>query len=655
MNCQTNWKNVLPAYSPVLANQVIILEAEAGQTRHDILQQWLNQAEGLETTTYLISCDRREEGPWAGINALLRHIFPKIQSIAPDLLVRYDFEWVSVLPNLRQTLPVRHLSLVDEPPPNEPHLTFYPPEHTLRVAQGVINLLSAYHERLGNSNWIIVADYYDQSNSLARYFFAELMRRRGQQMNLTLLLMTEVGMSQTAISQFLNQTIKHFIKLDFPTGSTLPANNLNWTTSALELKVPANEEIEQERSLPRVIHALQQSDNLEQALEHQIEVCALYTRRGFYEDAIEYGEMALEQIEHHPVNQHKRWRILKNLHDCYLATKQSELAKQRIETAIASLNNPEYLSHAYRNLAMLYTRYHSDKNFTTAETYLQQGLNEIIRADLSNPNKFYQLLLNDRGLALVRYVQGRLTEAIEISLALYHRTYNKGSNKHLPHQALVLSNISRVYAVLQNYEEAIRYISDAITIDPHFSDYYDHRANLYFKMGDLDSAIDNYLKAIEVSPPYTDPWTNLGQCYRLKGSLVEAVDAYSMSLDLNPNQTLALIGRAQVLEMLNQSDEALIDYSAALLLDPQQPLILANRAVLYYESERYQEALDDLNRAITLAPENYDLYQNRAIVLVDLKRCEDARCDLITYLRLNLDANDRSEIEDRLMSLQKES
>ncbi|MCV3213894.1 hypothetical protein OGM63_10275 [Plectonema radiosum NIES-515] len=45
--------------------------------------------------------------------------------------------------------------------------------------------MTTWHQRFDSSPWVIACDRFDRTDALARRFFVELMRRRGQQLHLT--------------------------------------------------------------------------------------------------------------------------------------------------------------------------------------------------------------------------------------------------------------------------------------------------------------------------------------------------------------------------------------------------------------------------------------------------------------------------------------
>ncbi|MBD2497923.1 tetratricopeptide repeat protein [Nostoc sp. FACHB-280] len=640
----------MPKYS-LSASQVILVEAESS-SRRAYLEEWLDEAKNSGATTWLLTCDRNLGGPWAGLNDWLSSLIPQMQRLAPDLICEHDYELFNVLPAWRGVILIRYPILADIAPSEEKALN-HPGDRVFRILHGLINLLTDWYQRDHSSAWVIVCDDFNRAGHLVHRFFAELMRRRGQQLNLTLLIATDPGCGEIIAKQFEPQYQIQPVQLLLPSQpSTSGQQNVAQLLQNL-VQQTEQDAIKLEIHLPQLIHYSLLSNQPEKALQYQLKALSIYTEQGLYEDAANYGESALALLNQNCQKDNELWFIYAKLSTCYVNLGKYQQCLQLMTEATVKIVEPEYLFHCYYRMAMLYTRYLPERDLVKAEAYLEKGLTQLQRANLSEHLKMFHVAFNRNGLALIRLRQGQAQKAIELCRSCYQRINDHfAPNQHLLQRAVLVHNIAQVYASLGIYEQAIAYFSSAIAIDSNYSEYYNDRGNIYLKMGRWEAAISDYFKAIELSPPYSEVWTNLGQCYRQMGQMTAAIHVYSTALDLNPNQDLALIGRAQAYESLEQFEAALADYSAALILNPNQPLLLANCAVLNYSSGHYQEALSNLNQAIALSPTNPDLYQNRAVVLAAMSSLNDAIYDLQTYLRLIPNAENYAEVENHLSNLQ---
>jgi tetratricopeptide (TPR) repeat protein len=628
-----NWHHLLTTSTA----QVILFASKPGEARDNYLQQQLDIAQHNKATTWFLSCNRDQNGPWAGLADMFSDIVPQIQKQAPDLISKHDYELVAILPALRRTISVRNPNLTDTSASKRELSRNYPADRAFRIVHGLVDLFYAWYQRL-NTPLVIACDRFDSASVLVNSFFVELIRRHYQHINLTLVLAINSEAIETVAARFDTKYLGECIQLNLePSQLDAHFSKQEMTKLAQKLEQQVGQDvIEQEIYLPQLIHSWLLSDQPEKALPYQIQAFSTYTERGFYEDALVYGEAALENLERYCSDDlEKRLQIYGKLYGCYASLHRPIEALEIAEATIAITDDPNHLFQWRYMLAMLQVRSLPERDLVKAEAYLEQGLSELAQTNHSEEKKAFYTSFIRNGLALIRHRQGRADEAIAICRSCYEQlnTHLK-PDQHRLHRSVLLYNIAQVYTAIGLLEEAVSYLTLAMEMDPNYSEYYNDRGNLYMKMGRIEDALNDYFQAIELSPPYWEVWSNLGQCYRMMGQLEKAIAAYSNSLDLDP-QVSVMLARAEIYELLEQPNAALLDYSTAIALSSDQAFVLANRAILYYQVECYQEALDDLNQAIKLSPDTPDLYENRAIALTTLGREEEAQEDYQTYLELS--------------------
>ncbi|MGF1936483.1 MAG: tetratricopeptide repeat protein [Nostoc sp. ChiQUE02] len=636
----------------------ILLEAEPGSSRLELLQHWLQVAQENQATTWLLSCQPQSDGLWAGLNEWLSQLLPKIQESAPHLIAKHSYELAMILPALRRQISVRNPNLTDTSI-DEERVRNYPLDRAYRIIHGLIELLDSWYDYTDGSPWLIICNYYEQAGFLVRRFFAELIRRRGQKLNLSLVFVTAPNTGETAIAHLDRKFLAQKITLQLPQSPEIVISKVKITQLAQQLEEQIGRDpIELEIHGARLISYWLQSDQPQKALIWQARMLGTYNHQGFYEDALVYCEPVATQLDHLcGTDNNMRWNIVGNLFNCYATTGDIDKAYQIVQQeAILKIDTPAQLVRAYYIMAMFHTRFLPKHDHAQAEEYLNRSLSILAEptADIPSDDRHFMTAFDLNGLALVRHRQGRSQEAVELcklSIEQFKNHLNRG--QHRLHRSVLDYNIAQVYAAMGELEQAVTYFTSALVADPNYSEYYNDRGNVYQRMGYLDDALNDYQQAIDLSPPYYEVWMNMGHCYYLKGLLKEAINAYSVALDLQPTLTSAFIGRAQTFEAWGHLDDALLDYNAALALDPEQPLLLANRATLHYELGQLTQALSDLDTAISLSPNNPDLYQNRAILLITLGQSNAASHDLQTYLSLDPNAPDRAEVEKSLSSLGK--
>jgi tetratricopeptide (TPR) repeat protein len=649
-----NWQQVSPQRSPETVNRVIVLEAEPGPARDAVIQQWLAEARQIGATCRLLNCAYTEGGIWAGIADLFQDLVPQIRERAPHLLTKHSYELCLVLPSLRQHLPVRNPTLTETASEKEKTRNF-PADRAYRSLHGLIDLLDSWSQFSPGSPCAIVCDKYDQANSLVHRFFAELMRRRGQSLQLSLLVATTPGTGDATAHCFDPSVLVEVVLLDLPCTPRPLVSKEHMAQRAKELEGQMQQNaINREAYLPLLIHYWQQSESPDNALSWQIEAMHRYNHQGLYEASRVYSESVEAHLEHlYAEDEVQYYHASYTLYFCYVPIGEVGRAQRVLEELLARTTDRRRLPDLYYLIAMQYARYLPASDLTKAEEYLQRSLTLLPEIDLPDDERHFSTVFCWNGLAFVRLRQGRPQEAVDLchkGITLLNEHLEPG--RHRLHRSVLLYNIAQVYAQVGPYEESVTFFKQAMDMDPNYSEYYNERGNVYMSMGRLHEAEQDYFQAIELSPPYAEAWTNLGQCYRAMGRMADAAHAYSVALDLDPSMTLAIVGRAGAYTALDEVEAALADYDAALALDRAQPLVLASRAIIQYESGYVAAALGDLNEAVALAPEIPDLYRNRAVALSDLNRFEEATQDLHVYLQLEPDAEDRHEVEHMILSLQ---
>jgi tetratricopeptide (TPR) repeat protein len=647
--------NALPADYMEHAGDVILIEGNAGSQRRAFLEEALRRARERGARTWILPCHFDEGGPWAGVKTLFAELVPEIRTGNPELLVRHDYELLNAVPALKRSMSVRNPNLTDVAS-NPERVRNYPSDRAFRIIHGLIDLLAEWKAgEKDDGPWILACDDYSQSSYLARYFFRELMRRRGRRLGLVLLVAADPGATESIAGYFQPVPLAARLPLDLPADAPQPVDPEEALRRARELEERvADDPLEAEIHLSDLIRAWTAAGDPKKVFHWQFEALSVHNSLGFYEDALSYGRPALAGAKlYSPDDDTLHWRVFIKLFMCHVALGNAETALRIAEEeALGKVREAGRLCRLYYLVSMLYARYLPQRDLATAEDYLERGMEEIARAGLPDSEMHFQTVFNRNGLAMIRFFQGRFQEAIDLCREGFNRLEEHiEPGKHRLHRSVLLYNTAQVYSTVGAHDDAIANYTAAMEMDPNYSEYYNERGSIHLRLGHLAAAREDYLKAIELSPPYQEVRTNLGQCCRQMGLMEEAIEAYSAALDLDPNQVLALVGRAQAHEALGRSEAALADYGAALAVDSRQPKVLANRAVLLYEAGRFEESLADLTAALEHSSDLAELYQNRSVVLTDLQRYEEAAQDLRDYLRLNPTAEDRDEMLARLHAL----
>ncbi|MGZ7072624.1 MAG: tetratricopeptide repeat protein, partial [Candidatus Angelobacter sp.] len=629
-----------------------IIEATGGPARERWLEEHIKLAE-QGARAFAVSCDFELGGPWAGVNALISEVLAQVEQQRPDLITKHSFELVHVLPRLRRTLTVGNPTLTDLAADDE-KVRNYAADRAFRIVHGLIDMLDSWkRSSCPDVPWVIGCDAYDLGGPLVKYFFKELMRRRGDQMCIRLVAAVGRGRGNEVHSELgaaLPAVITFADVPDEPQAIIDPTVALQKATELAERV--GDDRIEMQVHLPELIKLWGLAHRPDRVLRCRYFGLAFNSKLGLYADSLRYGEGLLDLVaEHEPNNATLRWWIIIKLLNAYTGMGDVDSALALSEAALKEAEHVPlaWSIHLYYMAAMLFARFKQPRDLAKGEDLLDRGLEVIRQADITEDERHFRTVFNRNGVAMIRSFQSRFQEAIELCHAgLDELNSYLSIDKHRLHRSILLYNIAQVYVATSSYAEAIRYFSAAMEMDPNYSEYYNERGNIFLRIGNIEEALADYLKAIELSPPYFEVFTNLGQCYRRMGRMEEAVHAYSRALDLQPSQPLALLGRAKAHEELGRLDAAISDYTNALALDPNQWDAFASRGVMYYEKGEIHKALADFNSAIELNPDMIDLHRNRAVVLADLGRHQAAVLDLHTALLLNPPEEDRVALGELL-------
>lgn len=637
------------------STSLLIVEAIAGEARRLWLERRLAEMATLDTRTWMLSCDFNLSGPWAGVKELFETLYPAIQVNRPDLVEKHALELVYVLPQLRRTLTLRNPTLTDLAPHDERSRN-YAADRAFRIVHGLIDLLDGWKRTIGaKTPWIIACDSFSQSGAIAARFFRELIRRRGQELNIRLLIAVDPGQANATRATLSPSMAAEVVLMGLPQDPSVVPDPESAARRAIELESSVGDDlIERQIALPELIRLWALAGRPDKLVEYKHIGLDIYNTQGLYSDALRYGEgLAAMAAEHAADQKRLRWRILIKLLNSHIGLQDVEAGLRLALGEAAEFvqhERPLWQGQLCYLTAMLYARYSKPRNLVKGEEYLDRGLALLEQdKDLPEPELHFHSVFNRNGVAMIRNFQGRHQEAIEFCRrGIARLNAHLGTERHRLHRSVLVYNIAQVYMATGLYDDAIQHYSAAMEMDPNYSEYYNERGSIFLRLGRLEEARADYLHAIELSPPYFEVFTNLGQCCRRMGSMEEAIIAYTRALDLEPNQLLALLGRAKAHEEVGNAYAAIADYTAALDRDPAQWEVIASRGILYYESGNLAAALADFDRALELKPEEADLCQNRAIVLGDLGRHREAAYDLQAALKSALEDGDRESIQARL-------
>lgn len=230
-----------------------------------------------------------------------------------------------------------------------------------------------------------------------------------------------------------------------------------------------------------------------------------------------------------------------------------------------------------------------------------------------------------------------------------------------------LINQAHLCEKLGNYDEALRYYNQAVTINPTIADIYYKRGVVYYKERNNKSAAQDFDLAvilkptITIEPKYAVVYVDRGSVLNDLGDKEGALQSYNLAIKLDPNSWYAYYSRYSLYNDLGDEEDALKDYNQAMAINPKSATDYDNlvkytektekndtlnqpkdanfyidRAALRSATGYKKGALQDYSEAIKLDSKDYLLYYWRANVRNDLADKEGALQDY--SMSIDLDA-----------------
>ena len=106
-----------------------------------------------------------------------------------------------------------------------------------------------------------------------------------------------------------------------------------------------------------------------------------------------------------------------------------------------------------------------------------------------------------------------------------------------------------------NFEESIRYYTEAIHFNPNFVEAYINRG-VTRSFNDLDGAYSDYDSAVRLKPDHAEALYNRGLILQMKGDLESAVRDFQKSIQSKPEYGSVRASLMTALRMLGRTDEA---------------------------------------------------------------------------------------------------
>jgi len=187
----------------------------------------------------------------------------------------------------------------------------------------------------------------------------------------------------------------------------------------------------------------------------------------------------------------------------------------------------------------------------------------------------------------------------------------------------------------EQYEEAIRYLSEAAQVQPSEGRIQVDLGAVFVAENRLDEGIRHLRQAVELAPQIHEAYFNLGVAEFRRGNKPEALKCWLRTAELEPRNYAAHHNVALLLEEQGHLDQALEHYRQAARLKPDDGLTQAQLGTALCATGATQEGLAQLSNAVSLDPANNAVRYQLATTLARLKQHEQAIAHFLRILQLD--------------------
>jgi len=179
------------------------------------------------------------------------------------------------------------------------------------------------------------------------------------------------------------------------------------------------------------------------------------------------------------------------------------------------------------------------------------------------------------------------------------RYYTKAIQMQPDHQK-ALYNLANLYRDSGNYKIALELYGRLVHFYPKDVSAYLNMGIIFNALGDQEKARQFYLKVIDLDPDNGEAYFNLGFLRESQGELSEAVNYYEKSVEVAPKNAEAYYNLGNVYASLGQNSEAIASYLKTVGINPHHQNAFVNLSILSFKSHDFQGAIHYLEQAQTL-------------------------------------------------------
>lgn len=229
-------------------------------------------------------------------------------------------------------------------------------------------------------------------------------------------------------------------------------------------------------------------------------------------------------------------------------------------------------------------------------------------------------------------MRSNYTEAYKNLAIVYIK--NKEPQKAIDTVTKVLSYSTDDYAIyyiagtacmaLKNFKEALKYLEQALELNPEHSQLYNNLGTCYVTIGNLDKAYENFLKASEFDSENSITYFNIASILQLQNKHKEACEFFKKAYAIEPQDNY-LVALALSEVKSGQYENAVTHYKTLAAHHPEKPNFRYNLACCYDAMGEYTNAIAILAHLVLLNPKSTSMARKLASIYIKIQQYGNAK------------------------------
>lgn len=269
---------------------------------------------------------------------------------------------------------------------------------------------------------------------------------------------------------------------------------------------------------------------------------------------------------------------------------------------------------------------HLEKEFENAVAAHQAG--DLIRAK----NLYEKIITQDSTHADAMHLLGVLAAQLgqfEVAISWIQQAISIKSDVPAFH-----NNLGNALKALGKLDQAIDHYQIALKLKPDYAEAHNNLAGVLYKQDKLQDALPHYAEAIRLQPDYLEAHVNLGLLFLKENKFTAAITQFNNVINLQSDFMPAHWQLGNLYLAQNELEKAIYHYENVLQENPEHVEALNNLGVVYIKQNNIKKAIEYFQQALVTDPKHQDARSNLAAALLQQDRFTEASWHYQLYLQL---------------------